>query len=163
MRRSQTADSCVKSASRRRLNSPSSRPDIASFVCTCSSPYLSFSRLLVVSGGCVRGPRLLQPLLPDRFRFEISLLRLTSSVVHAPAPAEPIDAAPVGVTLMLPSSAQIGFVLRKMKRSFFLCLKTPSSKDRKLAKLRQSTERSPPPRLRSPFVTVEAPDSLNIW
>ena len=72
-------------------------------------------------------------------RDAASLLRLTStttaSVVHAPAPAEPTDAAPVGVTLMLPSSAQILFVWPKMKRSFFLCPKTPSSKDRKLAKL----------------------------
>ena len=39
------------------------------------------------------------------------------------------------MTLMLSSSAQIGFVLPKMKRSFFLCPKTPSSKDRELAKL----------------------------
>jgi hypothetical protein len=57
----------------------------------------------------------------------VRLRRLLSRIVG--------DAAPVGVTLMLPSSAQIGFVLPKMKRSFFLCPKTPSSKDRELAKL----------------------------
>jgi hypothetical protein len=48
-------------------------------------------------------------------------------------------------------------------RSSFVLSLSPSSKDRELAKLRQFAERPLSPRRRSPFVTVEAPDRLNIW
>jgi hypothetical protein len=55
-----------------------------------------------------------------------------SELVSKPAMGQPlpmvsvrllagVDAAPVEVTLMLPSSARIGFGLPKMERSFFLC------------------------------------------